>query len=123
MFVVPAQVAEFPELSTTEHWRDLMERSRRAAKLTQRQLADKVHVSQNVISMIESGRIKQSKYILPICDELKIPPPHVLFEDEVEQRWVEAGRRLRKQDPRVFQAQLEAMERMVAALGRSPTEH
>lgn len=100
-----------------------MERSRRAAKLTQRQLADKVRVSQNVISMIESGKVRQSKFILPICDVLKIPPPQVLFEDQVEQRWVEAGRRLRRLDPRVFEAQLEAVERLASSLGRSPVEH
>jgi transcriptional regulator with XRE-family HTH domain len=120
---VRAQLDDFPELSTSDHWRALMKRSREAQKLTQRDLARKISVTQPTISGIESGKIESSRAIQPICTALKIPPPHFLFEDEAEARWAEAGRRIRAADPRAFTAQLAGIEQLAAILESSPAKH
>ena len=123
MFAVPAQLDESPGLSTTAHWRDLLRAERKSQGYTQRTLAARVGISQNVLSMIESGRLKSSKAILRICDVLKIPPPAALYADELEQRWMEAGGKLRVLEPRMFGVQLETVENMIAMFRRGPSTH
>jgi transcriptional regulator with XRE-family HTH domain len=90
-----------PELSTTAAWRAELRRARAAAGLSQAQVADRVATSQNVISLLESGRVTSSSFVLPICHVLGIAPPTVL-EDEQLERWVAAGRELRSRDPDRF---------------------
>lgn len=115
MNAVSVRVEE-PELAITEYWRGVMERARKAHNLTQRDLADKVGVSQNIISQIETGKLGSSTAVMPICVVLRIPPPHLLLEDETDQRWLEAGRVLRSRDRRLFEQQLAMVEAYAAAV-------
>jgi transcriptional regulator with XRE-family HTH domain len=101
-----------PELSTTEYWRGIMRRARADHGLTQKQLGDKVGLSQNVISGIESGVIGSSKGVTAICEVLGIPSPQVLIQDEIDQRWIEAGRALRSKMPNAHDALLVSTELM-----------
>jgi transcriptional regulator with XRE-family HTH domain len=108
-----------PELATTEYWRGIMRRARADHGLTQEQLAAKVGISQNVISGIESGKVGQSRAITAICEALDIPPPQMLFTDEVEQRWVEVGRAARALLPDVYEASLETLDAILKKLKES----
>lgn len=90
-----------PELSITPAWRATLRCARTSAGLSQSQLAERVATSQNVISLLESGRVTSSSFVLPICGVLGIAPPTVL-EDEQLERWVAAGRALRSRDPARF---------------------
>jgi transcriptional regulator with XRE-family HTH domain len=115
---------EAPELATTATWRTRMREARSKAGLTQAQLAAKVGVTQNMISLIESGNVASSKFVLPICEVLKITPPRLRVEDESDQRWLEAGRTLRLLNRPLFDQQLRLVEMLAAAAeGREPPEH
>lgn len=107
---MPDLVAQNPEIPITEQWRGVMRRARKAAGLTQEQLADRVGASQALISGIESGSIQQSEHAPAICEALKIPLPHDLARDETDQRWIEVGRVLRAFQPVTYETQLEAFE-------------
>lgn len=92
---------DLPELATNETWRGIMRRARLTPRepdyptgMTQKQLADLVDTSQVMISMIESGEVGSSKFILPICKALDIVVPEH-FTDEVDRAWVELGRVIR----------------------------
>jgi hypothetical protein len=69
-----------------------------------------------VISQLETGGIRASASVLPICRELGIQPP-TFFEHEDVRRWVLLGRQLRAKSDVVFQRALGMVESMVAALG------
>lgn len=119
----PADKSEgYPELATNAHWRGVMQRARKERGLKQEDLGLRVGVSQNVISRIESGIQAASSAVIPICNFLKIPPPIAMFDDELDQRWHEAGRRMRARNPEMFAAQVAAMEAFAASLS-GPREH
>lgn len=123
MGIVPIAPDEHPEMSTTDHWRGVMQRARKAHGLTQAQLGARVGVSQNVISGLEDGRVSSSKAVLPICSELDIPPPYALITDYQDQRWVDAGRVLRSRAPQVFDTLLETAEKLAQQYSTTPDEH
>jgi transcriptional regulator with XRE-family HTH domain len=108
-----------PEIATTPEWRAEMKAAREALGLTQTELGIRVGVSQNVISLIESGGIGASQFVIPISRLLKIHPP-TFFESPEDQAWVQLGRTLRSRSPAVFRQALGMVEAMVAALDRSP---
>jgi transcriptional regulator with XRE-family HTH domain len=107
---------KFPEISTTADWRTLMRRTREAKELKQHELGARVGVSQNVISKLETGEMRASKAVIPICNVLRIPPPMALFEDELDQRWHEVGRRLRSIDSSKFEGELVGIEAQIRFL-------
>jgi transcriptional regulator with XRE-family HTH domain len=113
--VVTTTEEQRPEIATTPEWRGEMKAAREALGLTQAELGIRVGVSQNVISLIESGGIGASQYIIPICRLLKIHPP-TFFESPEDQAWVRLGRTLRSRSPAVFRQALGMVEAMVAAL-------
>lgn len=100
----------FPVLATTPHWRALMKSRREALKLDQHEVAKAARVSQNVIHKIEKGQVRRSKAVLPICNFLKIPPPMAVFEDEIDQKWHDLGRRYRAADLDGFKRKLVGLE-------------
>lgn len=106
----------YPELPTTELWRGVMKRARKAADLSQEVLARRIGCTQPMIAGIERGTVKSSTLILPICDILNIPPPHVLVADEIDERWIELGRLLRAKMPALFDGQLAGIESMLKTL-------
>ena len=72
-------------------------------------LAVAIGTSQATISEIESGELKGSKFVLAICRKLGIAPP-MMFEDQLERRWVEGGRKLRARRSPLFLRMLEMVE-------------
>lgn len=111
------QRTSLPELATNDYWRGTMRRARIERELTQGQLGDLIGVTQPLISGIESGVIRQSKAVLLICQELRIPRPDDVYADEEEQRWVEAGRALRARNADQFAAMLTTVEQLIAHSG------
>src|SRR5690349_16007248 len=118
--IVPA--AEEQEIATTEHWRGVMKRARIDHGMTQKQLGDRVNQSQTNISDIESGEVGSSSAILAICRVLDIPPPYLMLEDVVEQRWLDVGRVLRRQNPAKFDRWLAHLMAEVADEPGSPDD-
>jgi transcriptional regulator with XRE-family HTH domain len=96
--IVAVRVSESPELPTTDYWRGVMRRSRKAAGLTQGGLAARVGVSQAVISDLETGAQSGSTVIMAVCKVLGITPPHVMVEDVDDERWLRVGRMLRRRN-------------------------
>ncbi len=101
------------EIPTTDAWRKTMVAARKAAGHTQKTLGAALGTSQATISDIESGEQGGSSYVLAICRILNIPPP-VVTGDELERRWIEAGRALRARRAQLFERQLLFVEEMVA---------
>jgi len=107
---------EAPELHTTEYWRGMMRRARQAKGLSQEALAAKAGISQAMLSRIESGEVRSSKAIVPICDELGIPLPQFVTGDQLDLRWQEAGMVLRRRSQIFFEQQLRLVETMIEEL-------
>mgnify|MGYP003109386138 FL=1 len=65
-------VKEFENISVADDFCNQMKFKRKTLNITQEQLADKIGTFKSNISVIESGKIKRSKYIGLICKELNI---------------------------------------------------
>jgi transcriptional regulator with XRE-family HTH domain len=89
-----------------------MQRARKQAELSQKELGARVGTSQNIVSLIESGEVTSSSYILPICKVLKIPPP-MHFENEDDALWSQIGHRLRTKNMKQFRRALALVEAMI----------
>lgn len=100
---------ERPELATNDEWRSTMRRARATHGWTQVELARRVGTSQNVVSLIESGGVGSSQFVLPICRALGIPPP-MFFEDEDDRAWIQLGRVLRARNMELFRRALAMVE-------------
>jgi len=98
---IRAAVADY-EVVVTPYWAGVMQRARKARKMTQAQLADAVGTVQPNISDIEKMNVAASQFVPAICMALEIPMPTILVADEYDQRWVEAGRVLRARSLRRF---------------------
>lgn len=83
-----------------------MARARGEHGLTQAELGKRVGTSQNMISLIESGGVESSAFVLPICSVLSIPPP-AHFDNDDERAWWQAGHVLRARNPRRYQRLLD----------------
>lgn len=103
---------EEPELATNEEWRGIMVRARKDHKWSQDKLADKIGSSQAIISKIESGEVRTTSLVMPICRVLGIPPPEH-FVDEFEKEWVRLGRALRYRNESQARAARTLIESMV----------
>ena len=99
-------------LATTPEWRTAAIRARKAKQLTQQQLGEQVGTAQNIISLIESGRIEASSFVLQICRVLGIAPPQH-YGDEGQKRWAELGWKLRNRKPKAFERMLELLTVML----------
>lgn len=99
-----------------------MRAARRAKKMSQKQLGDLVGVSQAMISDIETGQVGGSSVVLAICRELGIDPP-VVTENDLQRRWVEAGRVLAVRAPTAFRRQLEYIEGLITDLTPDDGRH
>lgn len=95
--------ADPPELATNEE-RAAAVAAREAKGLSQREVGQKVGTSQNVVSLIESGKVESSSFVLPISRLLGISPPQFHESDE-QRQWVELGHLLRSKDPRIWYSQ------------------
>lgn len=104
--------ADPPELPTNDDWRASMVEAREALGLSQERLGVLVGASQNMISLIESGAVRSSKYVLAICKKLRIRPP-VFHESEDQQTWAELGVLLEAKSPRQFRQAMALVEAMV----------
>lgn len=102
---------ETPELATNEEWRGIMVRARKDKKLTQKELGGRVGTSQNIVSLIESGEVATSQFVLPICRVLGIPPP-MFFSDDEQKTWSQLGHILRGKSMKKFRRAMD----LVAAL-------
>ncbi len=107
--------SEHPEIPFPPEWGSLVRRARMARKLSQADLAELVDVDQPMISYIENGQVLSSKAVIPLVHALNIPPPRQYFEDELEERWVESGRVLRRRNEAGFRGLLAAAEQMIAS--------
>ncbi len=90
-------------------------KARKDQGFTQETLGVRVGTSQNVVSLIEKGPpegIGSSKFILPICRVLSIPPPQHYEDDEVA-AWSQLGSLLRHKNMRRFKATLDLVKSMV----------
>jgi len=87
-----------------------MARRRKELGLGQVELANCVGTSQYTISAIETGEQGQSKFVSAISVALGIPLPHVMIEDEYDQRWIEVGRVLRHRSRKLFMKYLDLFE-------------
>lgn len=95
-----------------------MRRARIAQGLTQDQLGGRVGLSQTMISDIETGEVGSSSAVMAISKTLRIPPPWLAVEDEVDERWLDVGRVLRRHRPRAFEKWLQLlMEEVEHILG------
>lgn len=114
--VVPADPADEPEVPTTPAWRADMIQARKAKGLTQAQLGRKVGTSQNIISLIESGKLGSSTFILRVARVLSIAPPQ--FHGDVHQElWAKLGQQLQSRSPRQFKRALALVESMLEDAG------
>lgn len=104
-------------VSTTSDWRAEMKAARGRLGMTQVQLAQRVNVSQNIISKIEKGHVVSSAAVPLIAKVLKIELPRY-YEDKFEHRWADVGRRLRELNPGYFEQQLATLEEMARALSK-----
>lgn len=86
---------------------------RRKEVMTQAELAMRVGTSQNMISNIESGNVTSSKFILPICRVLSIPPP-MFFESDEQKAWSQLGHVLRGKSMKKFKLAMALVESMVS---------
>ena len=102
----------YPEIATNDEWRGIMRRRRKDLKLTQAELGGRVGTSQNIVSMIESGEVSSSKFIVPICRFLKIPVPQNFDSDE-QKVWSELGHVLRNKNMKQYRRALALIEAMV----------
>jgi transcriptional regulator with XRE-family HTH domain len=89
-----------------------MIRTRKAKRLTQKQVGSRVGTSQAIVSMIESGEIESSSFILPICKVLAIAPPQHHGSEEQKQ-WSQLGHLLRMRSPKQFRQALALVESML----------
>ena len=80
--------------------------------LTQKELGGRVGTSQAMISLIESGEVGSSEFILPICGVLGIPPP-MHFDSEDQKVWSQLGHVLRHKSMRKFQRAMALVASMV----------
>lgn len=101
-----------PELATNEEWRAIMHRARKDQKLSQKELGARVGTSQNIVSLIESGEVTSSSYVLAICKVLKIPPP-MHFDNEDDATWSQLGHLLRTRNMKQFRRALALVEAML----------
>jgi transcriptional regulator with XRE-family HTH domain len=112
---------EMPELATNEEWRGIMIRARNAHGLTQKQLGDKVGLSQVMISKLESGESSASTHVLRICRVLQIPEP-VNFATDEQKEWWQLGHVLRARNPDQYEAALRLLRSMVDAVEQETAE-
>lgn len=82
--------------------------------MDQKQLGARVGTSQNIISLLERGKLGSSSFILPICKVLRIPVP-MHFVSTQQQRWALVGHLLEEAQPAQFESALKLFEGMVAA--------
>jgi transcriptional regulator with XRE-family HTH domain len=101
-----------PELATNDEWRGIMARARKSHGLSQQETAERLGTSQAAISKIESGEIRSTTLVLPICALLSIPlPEHVA--DEEDRNWMNLSRVLRHHRPAMARDMLALIEKMV----------
>lgn len=112
---------EYPEISFTADWGSLVRRKRVEMKLSQDELSDRVGCEQALLSMIENGRVLSSKAVVPLVRELDIPPPRQFLGDELDERWHDAGRVLRRVNLSVFKALLTSAEQAIAESEPDPS--
>lgn len=86
--------------------------ARKAKGLTQKQVGARVATSQAIVSLIESGEIESSSYILPICRFLGIAPPQH-YDSEDQKLWGELGYLLRTKNKKQFRRAMALVESMI----------
>lgn len=102
------------EIATTPEWREDMVEARKRRGMGQEELGFRVthkHNQQGAISQIETGGIRASALVLPICAELRIPPP-MHYISASQRDWAKLGHRLEELDP----AQFTAVTALIASM-------
>lgn len=98
-----------------------MVKARKDLDLTQAQLGAKVDTSQNMISLIESGEVGSSTFILAICRVLKIAEPLHYVSDE-QKTWSQLGHLLRNKHPKKYRRYVALLESEVEDDDETPGE-
>lgn len=112
------------EIQFQKEWADMVRRARAGKRWSQAELANRIGAEQALVSYIERYEVKSSRFVRRIAEELEIPLPRQYFDDELEARWVETGRVLRRINEAGFLGLLHGAEMMIAnAKGSEPDEH
>lgn len=110
-----------PEVATTPEWRRDMKRARERLEITQKALAVRLGCKQAMVSQLENGTIRASKFVLPICRILAIAPPtHFMIEEQRE--WSRLGHLLQSGDREAFALELVGLRQAVARLEKAEQE-
>lgn len=120
---IPGDSADERELPFQKEWADMVRRARAEKRWSQAELARRVGVEQAMISYIENYTVKSSKAVRRLVEQLDIPMPRQYFDDDLEERWVETGRVLRRINEAGFMGLLHGAEMMIANAKTSPDEH
>lgn len=113
-----------PEIPVNNWWRRKMRAARLEKGWSQSELGAKVGGSQNMISLLEKpGGQGSSSKVLTICRALSIPPPFAMIEDDLEKRWIDAGKSLLKAEPNAFGALLMSAEGLLKNISDAATGH
>lgn len=116
-----ADDVEHPEIPFTAEWGRMVRNARKQKGMSQEQLAKDARVKQSLISQIEKHIVKSSRAVVPISRVLGIPLPLPRAGDELEERWVNAGRALRWSNESGFKGLLAAAESLISK--KKPSEH
>lgn len=98
-----------------------MGNARKRLELTQKEIATRLGCKQAVISQIENGTIRASKFVLAITRMLAIAPP-MHFRIAEQNEWSRLGHLLQSGDPGAFALQLASLRQAVARIEKQEQE-
>lgn len=104
------------KLPVTDEWRERLVAARKAANLSQQEMARRSGMAQATYSRLELGQVAASDRVLRISEIVGIAPPRVVV-DEFENEWLRLGQALRARSPRLFRRALALVEAMAGGDG------
>lgn len=99
------------KLPVTDEWRERVIAARKAADLSQQEMARRLGMAQGTYSRLELGQVAASRQVLRISEIVGVAPPRVVVDD-FEAEWMRLGQALREKSPRLFRRALSLVEAM-----------